>query len=69
MATLEPDLIHTLKNKVAVAEGFSRLLVEDLPVDDARRQDAQRVHDTLVEVQRLLPLLQAELKRAQSAQE
>lgn len=69
MATLEPDLIHTLKNKVAVAEGFSRLLVEDLPEGDSRREDAQRVHATLVEVQQLLPLLQAELKRASSARE
>lgn len=67
--TLEPDLIHRFKNKVAVAEGFCRLLIEDLEPGDVRREDAQRIYEALQQMQAMLPALQAELTQGRPGRE
>ena len=38
-----PNIIHELKNRLAIIIGYSQLLVESLPPEDPRHSDAQEV--------------------------
>ena len=37
------DLVHRMKNHLAIILGFCELLLEDLPLDDRRRGDIMEI--------------------------
>jgi hypothetical protein len=37
------DVIHRMKNHLAIILGFCELLLEDLPLDDGRRADIMEI--------------------------
>lgn len=49
------DVIHRLKNHIAIVVGFCDLLLADFPDDDPRRADIVEVHKAGREAMALLP--------------
>ena len=39
----DADVVHRMKNHLAVIVGFCELLLEDLPLDDRRREDIMEI--------------------------
>ncbi len=66
MSTLKRALIHDLRNKITIAEGFSGLVLDSLPEESAQYMDARRIHDALHDALDILSLLQAELSAKQA---
>ncbi len=50
----EHEFVHRFKNKLAIATGFVRLLLDECAVDDPKRQDLVRVQESLHELGRML---------------
>lgn len=51
----EPDVIHRLKNHLAIIAGFSQLLLENFPENDPRRGDIVAIHNGAHEALTLMP--------------
>lgn len=51
---LESDFVHRFKNKLSIAVGFSRLLVDESAADDPRRPDLVQIHEALQELAKML---------------
>jgi hypothetical protein len=49
------DVIHRLKNHIAVIVGFCDLLLAELPDEDPRRADFLEVHNAAREAMGLMP--------------
>ena len=43
--TGEPEVIHRLKNQLAIVVGFSQLLLEEFPTTDQRRADLLALYE------------------------
>ena len=52
--TFDSEFVHRLKNKLAVATGFARLLADECAEDDPRRADLGRISASLEELTRML---------------
>ena len=52
--TYDSEFIHRLKNKLAVATGFARLLVDEAAADDPRRSDLLQISTSLEELTKML---------------
>lgn len=50
----DSEFIHRVKNKLAVATGFVRLLLDDTRADDPRRDDLMQVSSALEELTKML---------------
>jgi hypothetical protein len=49
------DVIHRLKNNIAIIVGFSELLLDDCAEDDPKRQDLLEVHKAAKEAMAVMP--------------
>ncbi|MGE0394355.1 MAG: hypothetical protein AB7I25_14960 [Vicinamibacterales bacterium] len=52
--TFESEFVHRFKNKLAIAGGFVRLLLDECTPDDPKRPDLLQVQDALNELGRML---------------
>jgi hypothetical protein len=43
--TMDPTVVHRLKNKLAIILGFCDLLVTEMPDDDKHRPDVLQIQD------------------------
>lgn len=67
MADQEPEIVHRLRNKLAIAMGFARLAADECAASDPRREDLQRIRQALEEAIGLLPeVASADVKRGES---
>ena len=53
--TRDADVIHRLKNDLAIIMGFCDLLLADFPTDDPRRADLLEVHHAAQDAMTLMP--------------
>lgn len=49
------NVIHRLKNHIAIIVGFSDLLLGEFPEDDPRRSDVLEIHNAAREAMALMP--------------
>lgn len=59
---LEPEVLHRFKNKISIAMGFCRLLVDECEPGDVRRADLVRVQQALQDAIDMLPELAARVR-------
>lgn len=50
-----PDILHRLKNHIAVVAGFAELLLADCADDDAKRADLLEIHHAAQQAMALIP--------------
>lgn len=58
-----PDVIHKLKNHLAIIVGFSDLLLSESAVDDPRRPDMVEIHKAARDAMAMMPDVDKQLKR------
>lgn len=51
---MNPDLVHALRNHLAVILGFIELLIEDTSPNDRHRGDYQEIHKAATAALRVL---------------
>jgi hypothetical protein len=51
----KPDVIHKLKNHIAVVAGFAELLLADCGEDDPKRADLLEIHNAAQQAMALIP--------------
>jgi len=56
------DVIHQLKNHIAIVVGYCDLLLSEVPHDDRRRADLLEVHKAGREAMALIPEVARRLK-------
>jgi hypothetical protein len=49
------QIVHQLKNHLAIIVGFCDLLIADTPVDDPRTDDLREVHDAARQAMAVMP--------------
>ena len=59
--SLEPELIHRLKNHLAVAVGFVHLLIDDADASDPRLDDLTEIRLALDAAVQMMPELSQQL--------
>jgi hypothetical protein len=58
------DVVHRLKNHLAIVVGFCDLLLADLPEGDARRADVLEIHKAGHDAMALIPEVARRCKEA-----
>ncbi|HEY6214211.1 MAG TPA: hypothetical protein VIW45_18080 [Vicinamibacterales bacterium] len=62
--TREDEVIHRLKNHVAIIVGFTELLIAETPDEDPRKADLIEVHKAAQAAMALMPELGQRIARA-----
>ena len=57
--SMDPAMVHRLKNKLAIVLGFCDLLLNELPEDDAHRADVVQIQEAAQAALRELPPMHA----------
>ena len=65
---LEPEVVHRLKNHLAVAVGFLHLVIDNADADDPRLADLQEIRQALDAAMKMMPELCQQLNDGASDQ-
>jgi hypothetical protein len=57
------DVIHRLKNHIAIIVGFSELLIADSPEGEQRRADLVEVHNAALAAMAMMPEVESCIRR------
>jgi hypothetical protein len=63
--TQDSDVIHRLKNHIAIIVGFCDLLLAEVPEDDPHRADIVEVHKAGRDAMALMPEVARRLQKGQ----